>query len=145
MLRKKLLVGALAALGLLGLALAQEGAKLYSQYCQGCHQPTGLGVPGAFPSLKGLDQLAKAEKGRVYLIRVVVFGLQGPIRVGSATFKGVMPGFGQLSDAEVAVLLNHVLSSFGNKNPRPITPEEIKKVRAKPLKPQDILKERPLR
>ncbi|WP_019550634.1 c-type cytochrome [Thermus scotoductus] len=143
MLRKKLLVGALAALGLLGLALAQEGAKLYGQYCQACHQPTGLGVPGVFPSLKGLDQLAKEEKGRVYLIRVVLFGLQGPLKVGSATYNGVMPGYGQLSDAEVAALLNYVLSSFGNKNPRPISPEEVKRLRASPLKPQDVAKTRP--
>ncbi|RTG97445.1 c-type cytochrome [Thermus scotoductus] len=143
MLRKKLLVGALAALGLLGLALAQEGARLYGQYCQSCHQPTGFGVPGAFPSLKGLDQLAKEEKGRVYLIRVVLFGLQGPLKVGSATYNGVMPGYGRLSDAEVAALLNYVLSSFGNKNPRPISPEEVKKLRASPLKPQDVAKTRP--
>jgi mono/diheme cytochrome c family protein len=142
--RKKLWVGALAALGLLGLALAQDGAELYSQYCSSCHQPTGLGVPGAFPSLKGLDQLAKTEEGRVYLIRAVLFGLQGPLKVGSATYNGLMPGFGQqLSDAQVAALLNHLLSSFGNKNPRPITPEEVKKVRANPLKPQDVAKSRP--
>ena len=143
MLRKKLLVGALAALGLLGLALAQEGAKLYGQYCQSCHQPTGLGVPGVFPSLKGLDQLAKEEKGRVCLIRVVLFGLQGPLKVGSATYNGVMPGYGQLSDAEVAALLNYVLSSFGNRNPKPISPEEVKRLRASPLKPQDVAKTRP--
>lgn len=143
MARKKLLVGMLAALGLLGLGLAQEGAKLYGQYCQGCHQPTGLGVPGAFPSLKGLDQLAKEERGRVYLIRVVLFGLQGPLKVGSATYNGVMPGFGRLSDVEVAALLNHILSSFGNKNLKPIAPEEVKKVRASPLKPQDVAKSRP--
>jgi mono/diheme cytochrome c family protein len=144
MARKKLWVGALAALGLLGLALAQDGAELYSQYCSSCHQPTGLGVPGAFPSLKGLDQLAKTDEGRVYLIRAVLFGLQGPLKVGSATYNGLMPGFGQqLSDAQVAALLNHLLSSFGNKNPRPITPEEVKKVRANPLKPQDVAKSRP--
>jgi mono/diheme cytochrome c family protein len=144
MARKKLWVGALAALGLLGLALAQDGAELYSQYCSSCHQPTGLGVPGAFPSLKGLDQLAKTDEGRVYLIRAVLFGLQGPLKVGSATYNGLMPGFSQqLSDAQVAALLNHLLSSFGNKNPRPITPEEVKKVRANPLKPQDVAKSRP--
>jgi mono/diheme cytochrome c family protein len=39
----------LAALGLLGAGLAQDGARLYGQYCQGCHQPSGQGVPGAFP------------------------------------------------------------------------------------------------
>lgn len=144
MARKKLWVGALAALGLLGLALAQDGATLYSQHCSSCHQPTGLGIPGAFPSLKGLDRLAETDGGRVYLIRAVLFGLQGPLKVGSATYNGLMPGFGQqLSDAQVAVLLNHVLSSFGNKNPKPITPEEVKKARANPLKPQDVAKGRP--
>lgn len=140
---KQFAVGMLVALGFLGLGLAQQGARLYGQYCQSCHLPTGLGAPGAFPSLKGLDQLAKEEKGRVYLIRVVLFGLQGPLKVGSATYNGVMPGYGRLSDAEVAALLNYVLSSFGNKNPRPISPEEVKKLRASPLKPQDVAKTRP--
>ena len=74
---------------------------------------------------------------------MVLFGLQGPLKVGSATYNGVMPGYGQLSDAEVAALLNYVLSSFGNKNPRPISPEEVKKLRASPLKPQDVAKTRP--
>ncbi len=75
---------------------------------------------------------------------MVLFGLQGPLKVGNATYNGLMPGFGrQLSDAQVAALLNHVLSSFGNKNPKPITPEEVKKVRAKPVKPQDVAKGRP--
>ncbi|BCZ90518.1 c-type cytochrome [Thermus thermophilus] len=144
MVRKRLMVGALLALGFWGVALAQDGAKLYSQYCSSCHQPTGLGILNAFPALKGLDKLAQTDEGRVYLIRVVLFGLQGPLKVGNATYNGLMPGFGrQLSDAQVAALLNHVLSSFGNKNPKPITPEEVKKVRAKPVKPQDVAKGRP--
>lgn len=28
------------------------GSKLYTTYCQGCHQPVGQGLPGPFPSRK---------------------------------------------------------------------------------------------
>src|SRR5262249_36261139 len=32
---------------------AADGAQLYATRCASCHQPTGSGVPGAFPPLAG--------------------------------------------------------------------------------------------
>jgi len=135
----------LAALGLLGAGLAQDGARLYGQFCQGCHQPSGQGVPGAFPPLTGLETFFKSPEGRSYLIWVTVYGLQGPLKVGTATYNGIMPGFAQLKDEEVAALLNHLGQSFGNKNPKAFTAEEVKAARAKKLAPQEVLKARPKR
>ncbi|APD08633.1 cytochrome C-552 [Thermus brockianus] len=133
------------ALGLWGMALAQDGGKLYAQYCAGCHQPTGQGVPGAFPSLVGLDPLFKDPKGRAYLVQVVAFGLQGSLKVGSFTYNGLMPPIGQLGDEEIARLLNHIGASFGNRNPQPFTPVEVQKARERRLTPQEVLKGRPTR
>jgi len=54
--------------------------------------------------------------------------------VGTATYNGIMPSFAHLKD-----------ESFGNKNPKAFTAEEVKAARAKKLAPQEVLKARPER
>ncbi|GLV48152.1 cytochrome c-552 [Thermus sp. LT1-2-5] len=138
----KRLLPVLLAFGLLALGQS-PGAKLYSANCQSCHQATGQGIPGAFPPLTHLDKVVQAKGGREYLIRVVLYGLQGPLSVEGKTYNGVMPPFRQLKDQEVADLLNHVLTTFAKSKAKPITAGEVKAERAKPLSPQDVLKSRP--
>ncbi|GAA6734671.1 cytochrome C-552 [Thermus oshimai] len=134
----------LLLLAFLGLALAQsEGAKVYSANCQSCHQVNGQGLPGAFPPLTHLDKVVQAQGGRAYLIRVVLYGLQGPLTVEGKTFNGVMPPFRQLKDPEVAAVLNHILTAFAKSKAKPFTPEEVKAQRAKAYAPQEVLKSRP--
>lgn len=119
--------------GLLGLAFAQNGATVYGQ-CQGCHQPTGAGIPGAFPPFAGhTDEVLAAKGGREYLAKVVLYGLSGEIMVKGAKFNGAMPAFGQLKDEEVAAVLNHITTSWGNKNAKAYTAAEIKALRATKL------------
>ena len=90
------------------------GASTYGQ-CMGCHQPTGAGVPGAFPPLAGhAADLYRAEDGREYLIDVILYGLQGAIEVGGTTYNGIMPAFPNLSDEAIAAVLNHTLTEWGN-------------------------------
>jgi len=36
-------------------ASAERGKPLYLQTCIACHQPTGMGLPGAFPPLGGAE------------------------------------------------------------------------------------------
>ncbi|WP_114313120.1 c-type cytochrome [Thermus caldifontis] len=132
----------LAFLG--SLALAQSpGAKLYSANCQSCHQANGQGVPGAFPPLTHLDKVVQAKGGREYLIRVVLYGLQGSLTVEGKTYNGVMPPFRQLKDQEVADLLNHILTTFAKSKAKPISTQEVKAQRAKARSPQEVLKSRP--
>lgn len=132
----------LAFLG--SLALAQSpGAKLYSANCQSCHLANGQGVPGAFPPLTHLDKVVQAKGGREYLIRVVLYGLQGSLTVEGKTYNGVMPPFRQLKDPEVANLLNYILTTFAKSKAKPISPEEVKAQRAKARSPQEVLKSRP--
>ena len=40
-----------------------QGRALYLAHCSGCHQPTGQGLPGAFPPLAGADYLLE-DRGR---------------------------------------------------------------------------------
>ncbi|TXE09086.1 c-type cytochrome [Gelidibacter salicanalis] len=98
-----------------------DGAKLYSQVCAACHQDGGKGIVGAFPSLVGsaIVNNADAEK----LIRVVIQGYD------ARTDYGVMPPFGdQLTDEEIAAILTHERSSWGN-DAAPVTADDVAKVR----------------
>ncbi|WP_027892509.1 c-type cytochrome [Calidithermus chliarophilus] len=115
---------------------AQQGATIYQQ-CQGCHQPTGTGIPGVFPPLAGhIPEVLAAKGGREYLVQVMLYGLTGEITVKGQKYNGAMPAFAQLSDDQVAAVLNHVSTSWGNKLPqgqKAFTAAEVKAQRAKKL------------
>ncbi|VCU52487.1 Cytochrome c-552 [Thermus thermophilus] len=137
----------MALLLLGGLALAQaDGAKIYAQ-CAGCHQANGQGLPGAFPPLAGhVAEILSKKGGREYLIKVLLWGLQGQIEVKGVKYNGAMPGFAQLKDEEIAAVLNHIATAWGDdkkvKGFKPFTAEEVKKLRAKKLTPQQVYEER---
>lgn len=91
-----------------------DGAAVFSQVCAGCHQANAQGIPGAFPPLAGGHAPELYVADRDYPILVVLYGLQGPIQVAGASYNSVMTPQLQLSDAEIAAVLNHVMTSFGN-------------------------------
>lgn len=98
-----------------------DGAKLYAQVCAACHQDTGKGIIGAFPPLDG-SSIVNDDNTEV-LIRIVLQGYN------ARTDYGVMPPFGdQLNDAEVAAILTHERSSWGN-DAEPVTEEDVAKIR----------------
>jgi mono/diheme cytochrome c family protein len=104
-----------------------SGEATYQKICAACHQGNGLGVPNAFPPLAGSPWLLD---DRQTPIRIVLLGITGPITVEGKTFNGMMPAFkDQLSDQEIALVLTHVRSSFGNQAPA-ITEQDVTTVRA---------------
>lgn len=120
---------------LTGTALAQDfdrelGAQTYAN-CAGCHQADGAGLPGVFPPLAAhAPALVAAEGGRAYLIDVLLYGLQGEIMVDGAAYNGVMPGWAQLSDEQIAAVINHILSAWDNESLLPedfvfVAPDEV--------------------
>ncbi|WP_299430222.1 cytochrome c [uncultured Meiothermus sp.] len=117
-------------------AFAQSGAALYQQ-CQGCHQPNGAGIRGVFPPLAGhVPEILAARGGRVWIIQMMLYGLSGEITVGGVRYMGVMPGYRHLSDADLAALLNHISTQWGNRFPtgqRPFTAAEVQAQRAKTM------------
>lgn len=106
------------------------GRRHYAQVCATCHQPTGLGVAGAFPPLAGAEWVTGDEER---LIRVLLHGLQGPIEVKGNTYNGVMPAFGQgspynWSDQRIAEVLTFIRAEWGNEASA-ITAEQVTAVR----------------
>jgi mono/diheme cytochrome c family protein len=109
----------------------QKGKNIFSATCAPCHQATGLGVTGQFPPLAGSDWVLAAGPNRI--IRIAQNGLEGPITVKGNPWALAMPGglAAGLSDEDFAALLTYVRGNkeWGN-NASPVTPEQIKAVRA---------------
>lgn len=82
-------------------AQAVDGKALFAKNCAACHQATGLGIPGAFPALKG-NVFAQGEP--TIVIATVLKGRAG------------MPAFAtSLDDEKLAAILTYVRSAWGNK------------------------------
>lgn len=124
------------------------GREVYADNCAGCHQAEGEGVQGAFPPLAGhAVDLLSADGGRDYLVNVMLYGLEGQIEAEGVAYDGVMPAWGQLEDEEVAGVLNHVLTAWGNDERRPegfepYDADEIAPYRDESMTPQEVLEER---
>jgi mono/diheme cytochrome c family protein len=104
-----------------------SGEALFKNTCAPCHQESGAGVPPAFPPLVGSPWVLD---DRETAVRVVLLGLEGAIEVKGATYNGAMPRLGdRLSDGEIAKILGHVRSSWGNAAPA-IDEKEVAAVRA---------------
>ncbi len=119
-----------------------DGAALFGN-CSGCHQATGEGIPGAFPPLaRHLPAIYNTDGGRSYLINVLLYGLQGEIVVEETSYSGLMPSWQQLSDAEIAAVLNHELAAWGNDalvvDFVPYAAEEVAPLRGQGLSMSDV-------
>lgn len=80
-----------------------SGAALFAQNCSACHQAQGQGIAGAFPALAG-DRFVTGDPGAV--VRTVLNG------------RGGMPAFRDvLTDEQLAAVLTHVRSGWGNHAP----------------------------
>lgn len=132
-----------------GVLLAEhdfaEAEHLYEEACSSCHGEGGLGIPSAIPPLAGQTALlAQAEGGREYLINTVLYGVQGEIEVLDSTYRGVMPSRAELSNVEVAQVLNYTLAAFGNlellpENIEAFSAEEVAAQREQALSAQEVL------
>ncbi|WP_164155344.1 c-type cytochrome [Sandarakinorhabdus rubra] len=93
-------------------AAPHPGAEVYQNVCQACHMANALGGEGAGK----IPALAKngALEASSYPIMVVTGG------------KGAMPWFrGQLTDQQIADVINYVRSHFGNRYKDKVTPAMV--------------------
>jgi len=96
--------------------LMKHGEKVY-QTCAACHQPTGLGLPGVFPALKG----SKIATGPVAAhLNIVMHGKPGTAMQAFAS---------QLSDADIAAVVTYERNAFGNNTGDIVQPSQVKALR----------------
>ncbi|KGF82468.1 cytochrome C [Massilia sp. JS1662] len=112
---KTLLIAALAAWSAAAHADNTDGKSLFAKNCAACHQPTGRGIPGAFPALAG---------------NAFVQGAPGDVATVLLKGRGGMPDFsGSLDDGEIAQVLTYVRSSWGN-GAAPVTEQDVGSTRS---------------
>jgi mono/diheme cytochrome c family protein len=110
-----------------------RGQPLYMQTCIACHQPTGMGLPGAFPPLAGSEYVTGSPRRTVAMM---LKGLQGPLTVKGVTYSNIMLALDMQfpilkDDAKVADVANYARNSFGNTAAEAVTPALVTEVRAK--------------
>lgn len=90
------------------------GKEVYMRNCVACHQPSGKGIPPAFPSIANSAVVTGDLDAQISLV------LNGV--TGSA-----MVAFGpQLSDEEIAAVVTYQRNSFGNNTGDEATAEQVK-------------------
>lgn len=88
------------------------GANAFNVNCVACHQANGEGIPAAFPPLASHTVDVYENGGREFLLNVVLYGLQGAIEVNGTQYNGLMPAWAQLSDDDIANVLNYTLTAW---------------------------------
>jgi mono/diheme cytochrome c family protein len=71
----------------------------------------GSGLEGNIPPLAQADYLADHQDQLACIIR---YGQQDSIQVNGVTYYNAMPGVPQLSDFEIANVINYINHSWGN-------------------------------
>jgi uncharacterized protein len=112
-------------------ASAERGKAVYMQTCMACHQPTGLGIPGAFPPFDGSEWVVGDTKR---LVALVLKGYTGPITVKGVNYNNILIAvdtqFPILKEnGKLADVLNYIRTAWSNKADAAITPDFIQKVR----------------
>ena len=92
-----------------GPAAQTPGSRVYLQNCIGCHGPAGQGM-GMQPALPGS---ATVNGDPAALTAWVMFGVR-PATMPAGKYPPMMPQFTYLKDDELAAVLTHVRSSWGN-------------------------------
>jgi mono/diheme cytochrome c family protein/glucose/arabinose dehydrogenase len=105
----------------------ERGRKQFAVSCAVCHSISGLGEEGKGPPLVDSEWALGSEQR---LVRILLNGLHGPIKVGGKVYSGVeMPAILTMTNAEISEALTYVRREWGHQA-APVEPETIKKIRA---------------
>lgn len=102
----------------------ERGKVIYADFCVTCHLENGEGVLNTFPPLAKSDYLAKNREAS---IRGVKYGQRGEMTVNGVVYNNTMMPMG-LEDEEIADVMNYVMNSWGNKQDKPVTPQEVSEI-----------------
>lgn len=108
-----------------------EAGKAAFMLCAACHGQDGKGTPGVAPPLAGSEWVTGPVSNP---IRIVLRGLQGPIKVAGTEYNLLMSPLAFQDDATIAAVLTYVRNSWGNKAPM-VTAEQVAALRSEVGKP----------
>jgi cytochrome c5 len=117
------------------------GRQSYVRNCQHCHLPGGEGWD-QYPGVTHAARLFNAPGGREYLLDVHIYGLT------SNRWRAPMPPMGHIPDVELAAVINHILTNFGNEQylspeAQLYLPRDVAARRGLALTPQQVNQRRP--
>lgn len=110
----------------LGTSNPLRAAKLYEQHCAQCHGDKGQGIAKAYPALAG--NRAVTLPSTENLVQMVLGGGFPPATAGNPRPFGMPPFVLVLDDSEVAMVITHIRTSWGNQAGG-ITPMQVQRVR----------------
>ena len=93
--------------------LKAMGEKVYTTNCVACHQPTGMGIPGAFPALNGSPVATGDVKVHIDTV------LNGRPKTAMAAFGAI------LSDTDIAAVITYERNSWNNKTGDAVQPADV--------------------
>jgi len=93
--------------------LKEIGEKVYTANCAACHQPTGVGIPGAFPGLDKSPIVSGDKAGHIDIV------LNGKSPTAMAAFGK------QLSDLDLAAVITYERNSWNNTMGDVVQPADI--------------------
>lgn len=105
-----------------------HGKKVFNN-CVACHQSSGAGLPGVYPTLHGSEWI-HGDEGR--MIAIILNGISGPIEVKGESYNSAMTPFGSLlDDKEIAAVATYVRTNaeWGNSEGE-VTEEKVAEIRA---------------
>ncbi len=105
--------------------LFNAGKTVYEMACVPCHQPHGMGQEGLAPPLAQSEWVSGSPER---LVRIVLNGLRGPIKVKGQTYELDMPSLGVLTDEQIAAVLTYIRREW-NHGFSAVSPALVKKVR----------------
>ena len=115
-------------------AVLQRRRSLYST-CAMCHGPTGEGLAGLGPTLRGAPRVTDPAR-TPEVVRTILDGLTGPLEVDGLEWNATMPGLrgaDAFDDAAIADVVNHLRRGLDPDGPGAdaplVTAEEVARVR----------------
>jgi cytochrome c oxidase subunit II len=119
--------------------LMAKGKEVYNSTCAGCHQSSGMGLPGSYPPLVAGESFMAppfvtqplAERGFLKNGKIALGSVEAHI---DAVINGIpnsrMFAFGeQLSDDEIAAVVTYERNAWGNDSGDVIQPAQVKAAR----------------
>ncbi len=88
---------------------AKHGEAVFAKHCATCHGTTGEGIEPWYPSLQRLAAMREPDD----MIETVITGrFRRGGELNGHTIP-IMPAWGQLSDADVAAIVNYIQQNWG--------------------------------